>query len=96
MINQLPNEFLANHNRQSFTVCSNKYVAKIEWNKEDNLYIGTLISEIYPNEVLSPVLGSIYFHGKDCNEVIEMFYQVCDNYEMMNNLKEFLIDPASV
>lgn len=81
MINQLPNDFLANHDRKSFIICSNKYVAKIEWNEKDKLYIGTLVSEISYDGVLMPILDSIYFHGRDCDEVIEEFYQACDDYD---------------
>ena len=69
------------NNKESFYVCNSKYVAKIEWNEEDNLYVGTLVSELRIYGNLVPIRDSVYFHGKDYNEVIEMFYQACDNYE---------------
>lgn len=69
------------NNKESFYVCNSKYVAKIEWNKEDNLYVGTLVSELRNYGNLAPIRDSVYFHGRDYNEVIEMFYQACDNYE---------------
>lgn len=72
---------MSEHNKESFYVYNNKYIAKIEWNEEDNLYIGTLVSELRSYRDLAPIRDSVYFHGKDYNEVIEMFYQACDNYE---------------
>lgn len=75
------------NNKEYFYVCNSKYVAKIEWNKEDNLYVGTLVSELRNYGNLAPIRDSIYFHGRDYNEVIEMFYQTCDNYEGVKNIK---------
>ena len=74
------------NSEETFYVCNSKYVAKIEWNKEsnpseDNLYVGTLVSELRNYGNLAPIRDSIYFHGRDYNEVIEMFYQACNNYE---------------
>lgn len=77
---EMPNKEIPN-NKESFYVCNSKYVAKIEWNEEDNLYVGTLVSELRIYGNLVPIRDSVYFHGKDYNEVIEMFYQACDNYE---------------
>lgn len=59
----------------------------IEWNEEDNLYVGILVSELRTYRNLVPIRDSVYFHGKDYNEVIEMFYQACDNYERFRNIK---------
>ena len=72
---------MSEHNKESFYVYNNEYIAKIEWNEEDNLYIGTLVSELRSYRDLAPIRDSVYFHGRDYNEVIEMFYQACDNYE---------------
>ena len=69
------------NSEETFYVCNSKYVAKIEWHEEDNLYVGTLVSELRNYGNLAPIRDSVYFHGKDYNEVIEMFYQACDNYE---------------
>lgn len=74
-------------NKESFYVYNNKYIAKIEWNEEDNLYVGILVSELRTYRNLVPIRDSVYFHGKDYNEVIEMFYQACDNYERFRNIK---------
>ena len=71
----------AHNNKEIFYVCNSKYVAKIEWNEEDNLYVGTLVSELRNYGNLAPIRDSVNFHGRDYNEVIEMFYQACDNYE---------------
>ena len=67
--------------KEFFYIYNNKYIAKIEWNEEDNLYVGTLVSELRNYGNLAPIRDSINFHGRDYNEVIEMFYQACDNYE---------------
>lgn len=83
---------MTEYDKETFYVCNSKYVAKIEWNKEnnlseDNLYVGTLVSELRSYRDLAPIRDSIYFHGRDYNEVIEMFYQTCDNYEGVKNIK---------
>ena len=72
---------MSEHGKESFHIYNNKYIAKIEWNEENNLYIGTLVSELRSYRDLAPIRDSVYFHGRDYNEVIEMFYQACDNYE---------------
>ena len=69
------------NNKEFFYIYNNKYIAKIEWNEEDNLYVGTLVSELRSYRDLAPIRDSVYFHGRDYNEVIKMFYQACDNYE---------------
>ena len=43
------------HNKESFYVYNNEYIAKIEWNEEDNLYIGTLVSELRSYRDLAPI-----------------------------------------
>lgn len=43
------------HNKESFYVCNSKYVAKIEWNEKDNLYVGTLVSELRSYRDLAPI-----------------------------------------
>ena len=48
------------HNKESFYVYNNEYIAKIEWNEEnnlseDNLYIGTLVSELRSYKDLAPI-----------------------------------------
>ena len=83
---------MTEYDKETFYVCNSKYVAKIEWNKEnnlseDNLYVGTLVSELRSYRDLAPIRDSVYFHGRDYNEVIEMFYQACDNYERFKNIK---------
>ena len=72
---------MSKHNKETFYVCNSKYVAEIEWHEEDNFYVGTLVSELRNYGNLAPIRDSVYFHGRDYNEAIEMFYQACDNYE---------------
>ena len=43
------------HNKETFYVCNSKYVAKIEWYEEDNLYVGTLVSELRSYRDLAPI-----------------------------------------
>ena len=53
------------HNKESFYVYNNEYIAKIEWNEEDNLsennlsednlYVGTLVSELRSYRDLAPI-----------------------------------------
>ena len=48
------------NNKDFFYIYNNKYIAKIEWNEEDNLsennlYIGTLISELRSYRDLAPI-----------------------------------------
>ena len=49
---------MSEHNKETFYVCNSKYVAKIEWHEEDNLYVGTLVSELrnYGNLALFKIL----------------------------------------
>ena len=51
---------MSEHNKESFYVYNNKYIAKIEWNEEDNLsennlYIGALVSELRSYRDLAPI-----------------------------------------
>lgn len=78
---------MTEYDKETFYVCNSKYVAKIEWHEEDNLYVGTLVSELRNYGNLAPIRDSVYFHGRDYNEVIEMFYQACDNYERFKDIK---------